>query len=159
ESALYPNGAISYKVGLGEFYGGINTSVGSAPFYNYEKLQFEMFDAAAEGRAPEGELKQELAARSIAERDASGREVLKPTRQPTAPTFIIQSWDDYLFPSTQVIDVYSQITAPKQIYFGRRGHPPGGNQSDPEAAYIGVEVLRWFSHYLWDIGGTDAKQV
>jgi predicted acyl esterase len=159
ESALFPNGAINYKLGLAEFYGGLQTSIGSPPFYNYDKIEFEMFDAAAEGRAPEGAVKQELSDRSIAERDTNGREVLKPSRRPTAPTFIIQSWDDYLFPSTQVLDVFSQIAAPKQIYLGRRGHPPGGTQSDPEEVYIGTQVLRWFNHYLWEVGGTDSKKV
>jgi predicted acyl esterase len=159
ESALYPNGTISYKLGLAEFYGGLDTNVGSPPFYNYDQLQFEMFDAGAEGHGPTGATKEALSARSIAERDANGREILKPSRQPSAPIFIIQSWDDYLFPSTQVLDVFSQISAPKQIYLGRRGHPPGGNESDPEAAYIGTQVLRWFNHYLWGIGGTDSKKV
>ncbi len=159
ESALYPNGAISYKLGLAEFYGGLDTNVGSPPFYNYDQLQFAMFDMAAEGQAPFGAVKEALAARSIAERDANGREILKPSRQPVAPTFIIQSWDDYLFPSTQVLDVFSQINAPKQIYLGRRGHPPGGNESDPEAVYIGTQILRWFNHYLWSVGGTDSKKV
>ncbi len=159
ESALYPNGAINYKIGLGQFYGGLNTSVGSPPFYNYDKLQFEMFDAAAAGQSPAGAVKEALSARSIAERDANGREILMPTRQPRAPIFIIQSWDDYLFPSTQVLDVFSQITAPKQIYFGRRGHPPGGNESDTEAVYIATAILRWLNHYLWGVGGTDANQI
>lgn len=159
ESALYPNGVTSYKIGLGLFYGGFNTAVGTSPFYNYDKIQFQMFDTAADGRQPDSELKAALAERSIAARDADGKEILKPGRQPVAPTFIIQSWDDYLFPSTQVLDVYSQITAPKQIYMGRRGHPPGGNQSDPEAVYIGAAVLRWFNHYLWGIGGTDSKKI
>jgi ABC-2 type transport system ATP-binding protein len=159
ESALYPNGAINYKIGLGQFYGGLNTAVGAAPFYNYEKLQFQMFDAAAQGSEFGSDVKEALAARSIAVRDLEGREILKPSRQPTAPTFIIHSWDDYLFPSTQVLDVFSQITAPKQIYLGRQGHPPGGNESDAEAVYIGVAVLRWFNHYLWGVGGTDARKI
>lgn len=159
ESALFPNGAINYRLGLGEFYGGLETSVGSAPFFNYDRIEFEMFDAAAEGRAPTGAVKQELRDRSIAERDASGREILIAGREPRAPIFILQSWDDYLFPSTQVLDVYSQITAPKQIYMGRRGHPPGGNESDPEDVYIAAEVLRWFNHHLLGIGGTDSKKI
>ncbi|MGA9770782.1 MAG: CocE/NonD family hydrolase [Blastocatellia bacterium] len=159
EEALFPNGAINYKLGLGEFYGGLETTVGSAPFFNYDRIEFEMFDASAEGRAPTGSVKQELRDRSIAERDANGREVLIRGREPRAPIFIVQSWDDYLFPSTQVLDVYSQITAPKQIYFGRRGHPPGGNESDPEEVYIAAAVLRWFNHYLLGIGGTDSKKV
>lgn len=159
KEALFPNGAINYRLGLGEFYGGLETSVGSPPFYNYDRIEFEMFDASAEGRAPTGAVQQELRDRSIAERDASGREVLIPGKEPRAPIFIIQSWDDYLFPSTQVLDVYSQITVDKQIYFGRRGHPPGGNESDPEDVYIGAAVLRWFSHYLLGIGGTDKKKV
>src|ERR1044071_6785559 len=29
ESSLFPNGAINYRLGLGEFYGGLNTSVGT----------------------------------------------------------------------------------------------------------------------------------
>lgn len=159
ESSLFPNGAINYRLGLGEFYGGLNTGIGTPPFYNYDQLEFGIFDAAAEGRAPEGSVKADLAARSIAARDADGREILKSSRQPTTPVFIIQSWDDYLFPSTQVLDVYAQITAPKQIYLGRHGHPPGGNSSDPEDVYIGGEVLRWFNHYLWGVGGTDSKKV
>jgi putative CocE/NonD family hydrolase len=100
-----------------------------------------------------------LAERSIARLDQTGRFALKPSRQPSAPTFIIQSWDDYLFPATQVLDVYSQITAPKQIYLGRTGHPPGGHSYDGEELYIGTQVLRWFEHYLRGIGGKDSRPV
>jgi putative CocE/NonD family hydrolase len=159
EQSLYPNGVVNYKAGVELFYGGLDRSVGSAPFYNYDRLQFEMLDAGAEGRALPTELKQALAARSIASPDQNGRLVLKSSRQPLAPTFIIQSWDDYLFPATQVLDVYSQITAPKQIYLGRTGHPPGGNSYEGEELYIGTQVLRWFDHYLRDLGGTDSKNV
>jgi putative CocE/NonD family hydrolase len=159
EQALFPNGAVNYKLGIGEFYGGLQRDVSSPPFYNYDRLQFDMFDAAAEGRAPSQEVLEALRARSIAQRDESGREVLKPSRQPKAPTFIIQSWDDYLFPSLQVLDVFSQITAPKQIYLGRQGHPPGGHEYEGEELYIGTEVLRWFDHYLRGIGGTNSDKV
>lgn len=159
EQSLFPNGVFNYAQGLGQFYGGLDTHVGSAPFYNYDRLQFEMFDAAAEGHAPAQSVKQALRARSIAEHDGSGRVTLMQSKQPRVPTFIIHSWDDYLFPATQVLDVYSQITAPKQIYLGRNGHPPGGHSYDGEEAYIGVQVLRWFDHYLRGIGGKDSKTV
>jgi predicted acyl esterase len=159
EQALFPNGAVNYRLGIGEFYSGINQGVGSPPFYNYDRIEFEMFDAAAEGRAPDSSIRQELRERSIAEQDGNGREVLMPSRQPRVPTFIIQSWDDYLFPSTQVLDVFSQLTVPKQLYMGRRGHPPGGHEYDAEELYIGTAVLRWFNHYLRDIGGTDSRNI
>lgn len=159
EQALFPNGAVNYRLGIGEFYGGINQGVGTPPFYNYDRIEFEMFDAAAEGRSPDSSIKQDLRARSIAEQDGNGREVLKPSRQPRVPTFIIQSWDDYLFPSTQVLDIFSQIDAPKQIYMGRQGHPPGGQEYDGEELYIGTAVLRWFDHYLRGIGGTDSRNI
>ncbi|HWP41739.1 MAG TPA: CocE/NonD family hydrolase, partial [Blastocatellia bacterium] len=159
EQSLYPNGAINYKIGLAEFYGGLDLAVGSPPFYNYDRLQFEMFDAAAEGRLPSDEVRQLLAERSIARLDENGRLTLKQSRQPTVPTFIIQSWDDYLFPATQVLDVYSQISAPKQIYLGRTGHPPGGHSYSGEEVYIGVQALRWFDHHLRGIGGTDSRPV
>ncbi|HET9531494.1 MAG TPA: CocE/NonD family hydrolase, partial [Blastocatellia bacterium] len=154
-----PNGAINYKTGLAEFYGGLERDVGSPPFYNYDRLQFEMFDAAAEGRLPSSGILRALADRSIASRGPDGRLTLKHARQPSAPTFIIQSWDDYLFPATQVLDVYSQITASKQIYLGRTGHPPGGHSYDGEEVYIGAQVLRWFDHHLRGIGGKDSKSV
>ncbi|HVG19189.1 MAG TPA: alpha/beta fold hydrolase, partial [Blastocatellia bacterium] len=159
EQALFPNGAVNYRLGIGEFYGGINRGVGTPPFYNYDRIEFEMFDAAAEGRSPDSSIRQELGARSIAEQDESGREVLKPARQPRVPTFIIQSWDDYLFPSTQVLDVFSQLAVPKQLYMGRQGHPPGGHEYDGEELYIGAAVLRWFNHYLLDVGGADSKNI
>jgi putative CocE/NonD family hydrolase len=159
EQALFPNGAVNYRLGLGEFYGGINQGVGSPPFYNYDRIEFELFDAAAEGHAPDSSTKRELSARSIAEQDDSGREVLKPSRQPRVPTFIIQSWDDYLFPSTQVLDIFSQLTVPKQLYMGRQGHPPGGHEYDGEELYIATAVLRWFNHYLRGIGGTDSNNI
>jgi predicted acyl esterase len=159
EQALFPNGAVNYRLGIGEFYGGINQGVGTAPFYNYDRIEFEMFDAAAEGRTPDSSIKQELRARSIAEQDGNGREVLKPARQPRVPTFIIQSWDDYLFPSTQVLDVFSQLTVPKQLYMGRQGHPPGGHEYDGEELYIGTAALRWFNRYLLNVGGTDSKNI
>jgi predicted acyl esterase len=159
EQALYPNGAIKYRLGLAEFYAGLDEHVGQAPFFNYSQLQFDLFDSAGEGRLPNGTTRQALRARSIAARNEDGQEILDPSRQPLAPTFIIQSWDDYLFPASQVLDVFSQITAPKQIYLGRHGHPPGGNQFEGEDLYIATEVLRWFDHYLRGIGGTDSRTV
>jgi putative CocE/NonD family hydrolase len=158
EQALYPNGAIKYKLGIAEFYSGLDQTVGRPPFYNFTELEFDLFDGAAEGRVA-GNVKQALSDRSIAHMNADGQEVLDPARQPRVPTFIIQSWDDYLFPSTQVLDVFSQITAPKQIYFGRHGHPPGGNRYEGEDYYIATEVLSWFDHYLRGIGGTNSLPV
>ncbi len=158
EQALYPNGAVKYKLGIAEFYSGLDERVGQAPFFNFVQLEFEMFDAAAEGRVP-ATVRQALRARSIATANEEGREILDPSRQPVAPTFIIQSWDDYLFPASQVLEVYSQITAPKQIYLGRHGHPPGGNTFEGEDLYIATEVLRWFDHYLRGIGGKDSRTV
>ncbi|HYP28780.1 MAG TPA: CocE/NonD family hydrolase [Blastocatellia bacterium] len=159
EQALYPNGATNYRQGIGQFYGGLKREQGAPPFYNYDRLQFEMFDAAAEGRAPTQFVKDSLRARSVATTDASGRSTLKAARMPRAPIFIIHSWDDYLFPAPQVLDIYSQITAPKQIYLGRRGHPPGGHDYDGEEAVIAAQVLRWFDHHLRGIGGTDSRSV
>jgi putative CocE/NonD family hydrolase len=159
EQALYPNGVINYKQGLAQFYGGLDRAVGVAPFFNYDRLQFEMFDAAAEGRTPGPFVKQALRARSIAALDENGREVLDRAREPRVPTFIIQSWDDYLFPAPQVLEVFSQISAPKQIYLGRTGHPPGGHTSEADELYIGTQVLRWFNHHLRGIGGRDSKNV
>ena len=159
EQALFPNGAIKYRLGLAEFYSGLDQQVGQPPFFNYSQLQFDLFDAAADGRLPDRQTRDSLRARSIAARDQNGQEILDSSRQPGAPTFIIQSWDDYLFPSSQVLDVFNQITAPKQIYLGRRGHPPGGNQFEGEDLYIATQVLRWFDHYLRGIGGTDSRNV
>ncbi len=159
EQALYPNGVINYRQGIGQFFSGLERQTSSAPFYNYDRLLFEMFDTAADGRALSQEIKQALAARSIAELGPDGREVLKSSRQPTAPIFIIQSWDDHLFPSTQVTDVFAQIKAPKQIYLGRTGHPPGGNEYAGEETYIGTQALRWFEHHLRGIGGKDSKNI
>src|SRR4030095_7484765 len=116
EQALYPNGAIKYKLGIAEFYQGLKQQVGQPPFFNYTPLQFELLDAAAEGRLPGRSTRQALASRSIAARNADGDEILDVSRQPKVPTFIIQSWDDYLFPASQVLDVFSQIKEPKQIY-------------------------------------------
>lgn len=159
EQALYPNGAIKYRLGLAEFYSGLDEQVGQAPFFNYSQLQFDLFDSAGEGRLPGRKTRQALRARSIASRNEDGQEILDPARQPQSPTFIIQSWDDYLFPASQVLDVFSQISAPKQIYLGRHGHPPGGNTFEGEDLYIATQVLRWFDHYLRGIGGTDSRPV
>ncbi len=159
EQALYPNGVINYKLGIGQFYSGLERQTGSAPFYNYDRLLFEMFDTGAEGNALSQQVKQALAARSIAERGSDGRLVLKGSRLPTAPTFIIQSWDDYLFPSTQVTDIFDEITATKQIYMGRTGHPPGGHDFAAEETYIGAQALRWFDHHLRGIGGRDSENI
>ena len=159
EQSLFPNGAINYKLGIAEFYSGLEREVGLPPFYNYSQLEFDLFDAAAEGRLPPRFVRKQLRARSIAERNDDGREVLKESRQPRAPVFIIQSWDDYLFPAPQVLDVFSQVTVPKQIYLGRTGHPPGGNNFEGEDVYIAAQVLRWFDHYLRGIGGTDSRPV
>jgi len=159
EQALFPNSAIKYRLGLAEFYSGLDPQIGQPPFFNYSRLQFDLFDAAAEGRLPDRTTRDSLRARSIAFRNQNGEEVLDSSRQPRVPTFIIQSWDDYLFPSSQVLDVFNQITAPKQIYLGRHGHPPGGNQFEGEDLYIATQVLRWFDHYLRGIGDTDSRNV
>ncbi|MEK6321775.1 MAG: CocE/NonD family hydrolase [Acidobacteriota bacterium] len=159
EQALYPNGAIKYRLGIAEFYQGLKQHVGQAPFFNYSQLQFDLLDAAAEGRLPDSRTRQALRVRSIAARNEDGEEILDESRQPRVPTFIIQSWDDYLFPASQVLEVFSQITAPKQIYLGRRGHPPGGHQFEGEDLYIATQVLRWFDHYLRGIGNIDSLVV
>jgi putative CocE/NonD family hydrolase len=159
EQALFPNGAIKYKLGIAEFYQGLKRQVGQQPFFNYSQLQFDLLDAAAEGRLPDSKTRQALGARSIAARNEDGQEILDASRQPKVPTFIVQSWDDYLFPASQVLEVFSQIKAPKQIYLGRHGHPPGGNQFEGEDLYIATQVLRWFDHYLRGIGGTDSLVV
>jgi len=159
EESLFPNGAINYRQGVRQFYGGIRTSLGSPPFYNYDPLQFEMLDAAAEGVALSDATRKKLSKRSIAKRNDDGRLQLIQARKPVAPIFIVQSWDDYLFPATQVVDIYSQIDSPKQIYFGRSGHPPGGNNYEGEEVYFGVQALRWFDHFLRGIGGKDSKTV
>jgi putative CocE/NonD family hydrolase len=159
EQALYPNGAIKYRLGLAEFYAGLDEHVGQPPFFNYSQLQFDLFDSAGEGRLPNAATRQALRDRSISARGEDGQEKLDPSKQPQAPTFIVKSWDDYLFPASQVLDVFSQITAPKQVYLGRRGHPPGGNQFEGEDLYIATQVLRWFDHYLRGIGGTDSRRV
>jgi putative CocE/NonD family hydrolase len=158
EQALYPNGAINYRLGIGEFYSGLQRQTGQPPFYNYTQLEFDLFDAGADGRVAIS-VREALRARSIAHQDAQGEEVVDPARQPRAPIFIIQSWDDYLFPSAQVMDVFAQFTAPKQIYLGRRGHPPQGHTYEGEELYIATQVLRWFDHYLRDIGPTDSRRV
>ncbi|MFY9610350.1 MAG: alpha/beta fold hydrolase [Blastocatellia bacterium] len=159
EQALFPNGAINYRLGIGEFYSGLERETGQAPFFNYTRLEFDIFDAAAEGRQPDDGVKQQLSARSIAGRNQAGQVFIDQSRQPRAPVFIIQSWDDYLFPSTQVLDVFSQITAPKQIYLGRKGHPPGGNHFEGEELYIATQVLRWFDRYLRGFGPKDSRSV
>lgn len=159
EESLFPNGTINYRQGVRQFYGGLRTSEGSPPFYNYDSLQFEMLDAAAGGSALGDATKKKLSKRSVAKRGDDGRLQLIEARKPVAPIFIVQSWDDYLFPATQVIDIYSQINSPKQIYFGRSGHPPGGHTYQGEEIYFGLQVLRWFDHFLRGIGGKDSKTV
>jgi predicted acyl esterase len=159
EQSLYPNGAINYRMGIGEFYSGLQRHVGSPPFYNYTDLQFELFDAAAEGRLPDSGVREMLRVRSIAHLNGDGVETLDAARVPMAPTFIIQSWDDYLFPAAQVLDVFSQINAPRQIYLGRTGHPPEGHTFEGEELYIGTQVLRWFGRYLQGVGSTDKRTV
>jgi len=158
EQALYPNGAVNYRLGIGEFYSGLEQETGQPPFYNYTQLEFDLFDAAADGRIAES-VRQALRARSIAHRDEQGFEVLEASRRPRVPVFAIQSWDDYLFPSSQILDVYSQITAPKQVYLGRQGHPPEGHSYEGEELYIATQILRWFDHYLRDFGPTDKRTV
>ena len=159
QQALFPNGVTKYKLGLAEFYSGLDQQVGQAPFFNYSRLEFDLFDAAAEGRAPDANTSEALRVRSIARRNEDGQEILDPARQPRVPVFIIQSWDDYLFPAPQVLEVFSQITAPKQIYLGRRGHPPEGHSFEGEELYIATQVLRWFDHYLRGFGPVDSRSV
>lgn len=159
EQALFPNGAINYQAGISHFYSGLERETGQAPFFNYARLEFDIFDAGAEGREPNDSVRQQLRARSIAGRNQDGQAIMDQSRQPRAPVFIIQSWDDYLFPSTQVLDVFSQITAPKQIYLGREGHPPGGNNFEGEELYIATQALRWFDRYLRGFGPKDSRSV
>ncbi|HKY04579.1 MAG TPA: CocE/NonD family hydrolase C-terminal non-catalytic domain-containing protein, partial [Blastocatellia bacterium] len=159
QQALYPNGAINYRYGLGHFYSGLEFTNGGPPFFNYDRLMFDMFDAGAEGHMPDQKVLDALAARSIATMDADGRLKLKQSRRPQVPTFIIQSWDDYIFPAQQALDIYSEITADKQLYLGRTGHPPGGNSYDGEEVYVATQVLRWFNRYLVGIGGKESKTI
>src|SRR4030095_14887894 len=74
EQALFPNGAIKYRLGLAEFYSGLDQQVGQPPFFNYNQLQFDLFDVAADGKLPDRKTRDSLRARSIASRDQNGRE-------------------------------------------------------------------------------------
>src|SRR6185295_6339770 len=57
------------------------------------------------------------------------------------------------------LDVFSQITSPKQIYLGRQGHPPEGHTYEGEELYIATQVLRWFDRYLRGFGPKDSRSV
>jgi len=69
EQALFPNGAIKYRLGLAEFYSGLDQQVGQPPFFNYSQLEFDLFDAAADGRTTDKKTWDCLRARWIASRD------------------------------------------------------------------------------------------
>jgi predicted acyl esterase len=58
-----------------------------------------------------------------------------------------------------VLEVFSQITAPKQIYLGRQGHPPEGHSFEGEELYIATQVLRWFDYHLRGFGPADNLKV
>ena len=69
----------------------------------------------------------------------------------TVPTFVIQGWRDWIFPSEQVESLFQAGTAIPffKMYIGGLGHAPASSDiGTPEALFLRAQLLLWFDHWL-----------
>jgi len=79
------------------------------------------------------------------------RSVIFDPAELSVPTFVIQGWRDWLFPSEQATSLFAASTNIPffKLYIGGLGHPPAtADITNPEAVFLRSELLRWFDYWL-----------
>ncbi len=85
------------------------------------------------------------------EHNIDWRSVIFNASELNVPTFIIQGWQDDLFPAEQAINLaHTNNSIPfLKLYVGGLGHPPASlNITGDEGVYLRSQAVRWFDQWL-----------
>jgi predicted acyl esterase len=137
--ALAPNDVPKLTYTLGLFAGGFDIR---NP--NYAPVMFDWLRDVLAGTP-------EKTRQGDAENNIDWRSVIFNPQDLTVPAFIIQGWQDDLFPAEQALllaQTNNSIPFLK-LYIGGLGHPPASsNVTDSEGNFLQAQVVRWFDQWL-----------
>jgi predicted acyl esterase len=137
--ALAPNDVPKLTYTLGLFAGGFDVR---DP--NYAPVMFDWLRDVLGGTP-------EKTRAGDAENNIDWRSVVFNPQDLTVPAFIIQGWQDDLFPAEQAL-LLSQTNNSipfLKLYIGGLGHPPASsNVTDGEGSFLQAQVVRWFDQWL-----------
>jgi predicted acyl esterase len=137
--SLAPNNVTKLGFDLALFASGFDTNMP-----NYDDVMFNWADDMLSGH-PE-DIRTGGHTRNIDWRSV----IFNPTEL-TVPAFVIQGWNDWLFPAEQATDLFqTPNTIPFfKMYIGGIGHPRATTDiTVPEAVYLRQQVLSWFDYWL-----------
>lgn len=140
--ALMPNDVfkLSYTAGL------LSLSLGRTDPVAYQWLTW------ATTGTNRDKLKQDLKERSVLQDGKLTNPNLQENTIEQIPIYMIQGWEDYLFPVEQALILYSVLKDKNpnlKLYLGNTGHPPASISADtPEAHYLYGQIQQWFEYWL-----------
>jgi predicted acyl esterase len=137
--ALSPNDVPKLTYTLGLFAGGYDLQ---NP--NYAPQMFDWLGDYLDG-------KPEKTRSGDPESNVDWRSVIFDPADVTVPTFVIQGWRDFLFPSEQAATMFAATNGIPffKLYVGGIGHPPASSDiTSAEALYMRAQALRWFDQWL-----------
>lgn len=141
-NALYPNGTLkmSYSLGLSLL------ALGDSDPITYEWLTWSTTGVNKD------QVKKDMAQRSILQDGAYTNPNFHENSIKEVPIFMIQSWEDYLFPVEQATTLYRLLQKDNpnlKLYLGNTGHAPSSLSTDTaEAHYIYQQIDHWFQYWL-----------
>ncbi|MDB6146857.1 MAG: hypothetical protein JWO45_521, partial [Spartobacteria bacterium] len=86
-----------------------------------------------------------------AQKNIDWRSVIFDPAELTVPTFVIQGWQDWLFPAEQATTLFQTSSSIPffKLYIGGLGHPPATTDiNNDEAVYLRGQLLRWFDFWV-----------
>jgi len=137
--ALAPNDVPKLTYSLGLFAGGFDFK---NP--NYAPVMFDWLRDILNGTP-------EKTRQGDPESNIDWRSVIFNPAELTVPAFVIQGWQDDLFPAEQALQLaQTNHSMPfLKLYIGGLGHPPASlSITGNEGIYLGTQAVRWFDQWL-----------
>ena len=137
--ALAPNDVPKLTYSLGLFASGFDFA---NP--NYAPVMFDWLRDILNG-------KPEKTRQGDPENNIDWRSVIFNPTQLTVPAFVIQGWQDDLFPAEQALQLVQTNPAIPflKLYIGGLGHPPASSSiTGSEGMYLRTQAVRWFDQWL-----------
>ena len=137
--ALAPNDVPKLTYSLGLFATGFNFE---NP--NYAPVMFDWLRDILNGTP-------EQTRQGDPESNIDWRSVIFNPSELTVPAFVIQGWDDDLFPAEQALQLTQTDNSIPflKLYIGGLGHPPASlSITGNEGVYLRAQAVRWFDQWL-----------
>jgi predicted acyl esterase len=137
--ALAPNDVPKLTYSLGLFASGFDFT---NP--NYAPVMFDWLRDILKGTP-------EKTRQGVPENNIDWRSVIFNPAELTVPAFVIQGWQDDLFPAEQALQLAqtSHSIPFLKLYIGGLGHPPASSSvTGNEGMYLRAQAVRWFDQWL-----------